>query len=149
MNSGQQHCYSMCEETSVAAAPQRKLMSWVVLNCFRCVPPSGSELLNSPSTVTQLLPSPPQIRHRSSRTSEPRMRSQPTCCGRGEMSELQGDSGSQVKGHSQQVERCQRPPVGLPLMSSRLLFKNAETSDGESRCVLSQNRHNALWLLNS
>lgn len=43
------------------------------------LPPLGRESLKSPSVVSQVLPSPPHTRHRSSFASEPRMLSQPTC----------------------------------------------------------------------
>lgn len=68
---------------------------------FHVLPPSGRELLKSPSTDTQLLPSPPQIRQRSSRTSEPRTLSQPTCCREGQRGEQRGHG---WKGHRQKVK---------------------------------------------
>lgn len=43
------------------------------------LPPLGRESLKSPSMASQVLPSPPQTRQRSSFASEFRMLSQPTC----------------------------------------------------------------------
>lgn len=78
---------------------------------FWFLPPSGSESLKTPSTEMQLLPSPPQIRQRSSRTSDPSTRSQPTCCDKKTgTSELQRSTGvTGGRGHSRWAERCQRP----------------------------------------
>lgn len=46
----------------------------------RCVlPPLGRVSLKSPSVASQVLPSPPHTRQRSSLASDPRMLSQPTC----------------------------------------------------------------------
>lgn len=45
----------------------------------KAVPPLGKDSLKSPSVASQVLPSPPHTRHRSSLASEPRMLSQPTC----------------------------------------------------------------------
>lgn len=45
------------------------------------LPAPGKAGLKTPSMVSQALPSPPHTRHLSSRRSEPRTRSQPTCCG--------------------------------------------------------------------
>lgn len=46
---------------------------------FFSLPPLGRDSLKSPSMASQVLPSPPQTRHRSSLASELRMLSQPTC----------------------------------------------------------------------
>lgn len=43
------------------------------------LPPRGRDSLKSPSVASQVLPSPPHTRHRSSLASELRMLSQPTC----------------------------------------------------------------------
>lgn len=43
------------------------------------LPPLGKDSLKSPSVASQVLPSPPHTRHRSSLASELRMLSQPTC----------------------------------------------------------------------
>lgn len=43
------------------------------------LPPLGRDSLKSPSVASQVLPSPPHTRHRSSLASELRMLSQPTC----------------------------------------------------------------------
>jgi len=43
------------------------------------IPPLGRDSLKSPSVASQVLPSPPHTRHRSSLASELRMLSQPTC----------------------------------------------------------------------
>ena len=112
---------------------ENKKLMHEMLECFSSVPPSGSESLKSPSTDIHLLPSPPQIRQRSSRTSEPRTRSQPTCCEKRETSELQGHTGS--RGTISKSRGVRGRAEGLPLMSSRPLFQNTEISDAQSRCV--------------
>lgn len=74
----------------------KKLESWCIIYQWRwisksltlktallgvsCVlPPLGRDSLKSPSVASQVLPSPPHTRHRSSLASELRMLSQPTC----------------------------------------------------------------------
>lgn len=57
--------------------PPKPLISADVF-CFS-LPPLGRDSLKSPSVASQVLPSPPHTRHRSSLASDPRMLSQPTC----------------------------------------------------------------------
>lgn len=61
-----------------------KAASLILKNAFLFLfllflPPLGRELLKSPSMASQVLPSPPHTRQRSSLASEFRMLSQPTC----------------------------------------------------------------------
>lgn len=63
------------------------------------LPPLGRESLKSPSVVSQVLPSPPHTRHRSSLASEPRMLSQPTCFKIKRKQELTSEISEQPQAH--------------------------------------------------
>lgn len=72
--------HPLCSKRVSKATASRKqgqsLLSWKL---YFFLPPLGRESLKSPSMASQVLPSPPQTRQRSSFASEFRMLSQPTC----------------------------------------------------------------------
>lgn len=80
-------------------------------NCCFFLPPLGRESLKSPSIASQVLPSPPHTRQRSSLASEFRMLSQPTCF---------GDQQNNVRGQEAEIRGCSQLCFGC--LSRRGLF---------------------------